>query len=204
MLRTTIYWKSYARLNTVKKKTTHLLGLIVGILAIFIFALFLADFVSQNGAAQDIVGKFGYIGIALIALVSGFNLIFPIPVVFFVPVFTAAGYPLWGIIVAMAVGITIADSIGYLIGSLGHTYTKNNYPTVFRTLEGLKEKHRKLILPLVFVYAAIAPLPNELIMIPLAVLGFRYRVLIVPFILGTLVYVTLVAYGAQNIFELLF
>ena len=187
-----------------KRRIIQFTGLVAFVLAIFLGALFLANYIASNSTAQSIVEQFGYLGILVISIISGLNLFVPIPAPFFVPAFTAAGYPLWGIIVTIVIGTTIADSIGYLIGLLGKRVTENSHPKMLVFLQKIEKRYHVLILPVVFFYAALSPFPNEIIMIPLAMMGCRYWKIIVPFVLGTVVYVTALSYGAQNIFELFF
>lgn len=187
-----------------KKRVFQTFWLLVFILIVFIGALFFADWITSNSAAQDLVEQFGYLGILVIAFITGLNLIIPVPAAAFVPIFTAAGYSLPEIIITVVIGTTIADSVGYLIGMYGRRHVLQKYPRLIATLHTIKEKHRQWMLPFVFVYAALSPIPNEALMIPLALMGFKYRVLIIPFILGTIVNQTILAYGAQNIFEVFF
>lgn len=187
-----------------KKRIIQLSGLGLFVCALFIGALFLADHIASNSTAQIMVEQFGYFGILAISIVSGLNLLLPLPAPLFVPVFTAAGYPLISVIATIAIGITIADSIAYCIGVLGKKFTEQHHPKVLAFLKRIQEQNHVFIIPVVFLYSALVPLPNEIIMIPLAMMGFAYTKIIIPFVLGTIVYVSVLAYGAQNIFELFF
>ena len=58
-------------------KTLYLIA--VGLIAVLIIVLafFAADFVGENGKAQNLVQNFGFLGIILVAIVSGLNLFVP-------------------------------------------------------------------------------------------------------------------------------
>jgi membrane protein YqaA with SNARE-associated domain len=187
-----------------KKVLFRSTGLLILLAAIFAVAFFAASHILGNEEAQEFVSSFGYFGVFTLSVLSGLNLVVPIPAPAFVPIFTAAGYPLWSIVVTMVVGITIADLVGYLIGLLGKEVMSEKYPRLIQFLHSLQEKHSNFIIPFIFIYSAFSPLPNEAIMIPLAMMGYKLRTIIIPFVLGTIIYVSLFAYGVQNIFERIF
>ncbi len=179
-----------------------LLGILIT--AVWIAALFLAEYVATNDMARNLVSQFGYIGVLVVAIVSGLNVLVPVPAAAFVPVFAAAGLHIWLIIGVLVIGTTIADLIGYYVGRWSKEFVQEHYPKTFRKMKILDDSHHNWVLPLVFVYAALLPFPNEAIIIPLALIGFRFRTFLIPLILGNIVYQTALAFGATNIFTLLF
>ena len=54
---------------------------------------------------------------------------------------------------------------------------------------------------IVFVYASIVPLPNELLLIPLGALGVKLRSLILAFVAGNIIHVTILAYGLTSLIK---
>ena len=179
-----------------------LLGILIT--AVWIAALFLAEYVATNEMAQNLTQQFGYVGILVVAIVSGLNVLVPVPAAVFVPVFTAAGLNIWLIIGVLVIGTTIADFIGYYIGRWSKEFVEEHYPKTFKRMKVLDERNHNLVLPIVFVYAALLPFPNEAIIIPLALIGFKFRAFLVPLIIGNIVYQTALAFGATNIFTLIF
>lgn len=187
-----------------RKKIARFTLLGVLITAVWVGALYLANFVASNDVAQNLVADFGYIGVTVIAVVSGLNILVPIPAAAFVPIFTAAGLWMPLIILALVVGTTVADLIGYYFGKWSKSFVESHYPRTYTKIKVLDERHHNWILPTVFLYAALLPFPNEAIIIPLALLGFHFRAFIWPLVLGTIINQTALAYGSNNIFELLF
>lgn len=187
-----------------KKRTTQLFLIVLCITVVFVAAMFAASYVQENDAVRALVNQFGYLGILIISIIAGINIIVPIPAAAFVPIFTAAGYSLVVIIAIIVIGTVIADSLAFLLGALGRESTKKQYPEMYQKLKRINEKHHHLVLPVVFLYAIFAPIPNEALMVPLALLGFSYYKLIIPFTLGTIVLQTALALGANSVFELLF
>ena len=181
-----------------------ILGIALFLVLILVGSFFLAAHIQDNASARHLVEQFGYGGILLISIIAGLNLFVPIPAGAFTPIYVAAGFPLLLIILTITIGTTIGDSISYLIGVGGRHITKHAHPTLQTKMQSFAHRHHHLVLPLVFLYSAFSPFPNELILIPLAIIGIRYRVLLVPLLFGTVVYETLFAYGITSAFHYFF
>lgn len=165
---------------------------------------FLADYVASSTVAQNLVSQFGYFGVAALATIAGLNVLVPVPAATFTPVFLAAGLWMPLIILTLVIGTLIADVIGFVFGRWSRSYVELHYPNSYRRISFLYTHHRHLILPAVFLYAAIIPFPNEAMLIPLAIMGFRFEQLLLPLFLGNAVNQTVLAYGSTNIFSFLF
>ena len=186
------------------RKLLHFLVLGLVVINLWIVVFYATDYIANNDMARDLVGQFGYLGVLVISIIAGLNIFVPIPAATFVPVFTAAGLLFPFIIIALVIGTTIADIIGYFIGRWSKKLTEEHYPRTYSRMLFLNAEHNNLILPLVFIYAAFIPFPNEAIIIPLALVGFRFHSLFIPLVLGTIVNQTALAYGVVNIFALIF
>ena len=175
--------------------------LLSGLLILLVFAavVVLAGRIEDSEFATELVNQYGYLGVYLIAVASGFNILIPIPAPTFVPIFTAAGLPLYGIIAFMVLGTTTADLLAFYVGRVGKRFTEGKDIEWLEKIETYAKHRRPLVLPSVFLWAAFMPLPNELILIPLALLGFRLRFLILPLLLGTVIHITLLAMGAEGL-----
>lgn len=187
-----------------RRRTVRLVLLGVLLFGLFLGALFLAQYVEHNAAAQALVSQFGYAGIVFLALVAGLNVILPIPAASFTPVFLAADLSMPLIILSLVVGTIIADFIGYLIGRFGHTFVSTHYPKTQQKLRTIREQHRRWLLPFVGFYAAFVPFPNEAMLIPLAVSGVRFSALLIPLLIGNAINQTILAYGINNFFTAFF
>lgn len=180
--------------------------LLLGALFITAFtgALFLAQYVATHESAQAIVTSMGYTGVLAIAFLSGISAVSPIPPGAFVPLFTAAGLHLPIIIATLIIGTTIADIVGYLFGKWGKSLVSQHYPNTHKKIEKLNIKNARVLFAFVFLYATFMPLPNEVFLIPLALMGIPLRRFMLPLVLGTTIYHTAGAYGAQTLFQLFF
>ena len=175
-----------------------------GLLAILILTLIVltASQLTQDEQARQLVNDFGYIGVVVISFIAGLNAIVPVPAGSFVPIFTAAGLELPLIIVGLVIGTTLADLLAWTVGVLGRKITLHTYPRLEVFTQWIRKKNVWLIALFVFVYASIAPIPNEVILVPLALVGIKLRYLIIPLLAGTVIYNTMLALTAQTIFDL--
>lgn len=174
---------------------------VAGIALLFVGAMWLADQVKGSAAVQELVQRFSYGGVFLLAFVSGFNVIVPVPAMSFLPVFTEAGLDTWRIVATVSLGMTCGDAVGFLLGTYGRkAVTRVSVPAWIRKLEAAFQRH-PLGLPLfLFLYAAFVPLPNELAVIPAAASGLKWQMVLVPVLLGNVVLNSLMALGVSSVF----
>lgn len=180
----------------------------IGVLAVVGIAFYLAYLSQGNEVVQNAISQYGYAGIFVVAFVSGFNLVVPLPAIAFMPLFLEAGLNFWITITIITVGITCADSIAYIIGGVGHKmlleqkkYTHEK--SLFQKLLRIKKKHRYAPLVVLFVYSIIAPLPNELMVIPMGLLGYRYMQIFPIVLVGNFIFNIIYATGVESLFQLL-
>ena len=183
-----------------KKFTYYIL---IGFFALCLIGLafYAATIVEANGTVREFVAQFGILGILIVAFISGLNILIPLHAATFTPIFTQAGFNLPTIIAAFTLGTLMADLVGYGIGVWGRHATKERHPRIHQKLITFNQKHGRLILPAIFLFAAFVPFPNEAMLIPLGLIGFRFYTLLPPLILGTMLNHTLYALGFMNIFE---
>jgi len=172
-------------------------------LALLVLVTFwLTSFVKDNGYVQEMVRILGYPSILIISLVGALNIAFPIPVILLsVPIFLTAGYSLISIIIGIIIGTTIGDLLSFYIGTLGKPIVDRSNNYVIKFFRACCTGRRKLASLFVFLYASLIPLPNELILIPLGALGFKLKDLFIPFVVGTAINTTIIAYGIAKAFE---
>lgn len=170
--------------------------------AVFIVtgAAWLGARIEENEAIRGAVNRYGYAGVFVVSVASGFNFIAPFPAVSFLPAFLAAGLDLWLVLGLMTLGMTIADSIAYLVGSVGRSVLYASMEArIVQRLEAAKERGGWRPFALLFLFAAIIPLPNELILVPMGFFGYRLRTLVPILFTGNAVFNALTGFGILNI-----
>ncbi len=189
--------------RTTTKKIVHSLTLLIAIVAIMGFSLFLTQYVTTDTESQLLVQQYGYLGVLIISFITGLSFISPVPAATFTPIFTAAGIPLFVAIILAVIGTTAANFVSYYIGRLGHEFTNTNYPKLQAKIVDIYTKRKDLLPYLVFGFAAFIPLPDEIYLIPLGIIGVKIRDFILPLFLGTIFFQTATAFGFQNVFSVI-
>jgi len=155
---------------------------------------------AENVEVLDFVRRFGYPGLFAAAAISGFNLLVPIPVIGFFPLLMEAGLRPVPAVLVIGAGMTIGDMVGYLLGRAGRKLVDK--PHWMARMERVQDRHRLAPYILLFVYAAVVPLPNELIVIPMALIGCRWAGVLGAAFAGNLIFNALAAAGFQGVFGL--
>jgi membrane protein YqaA with SNARE-associated domain len=171
---------------------------IIGILfviALFVGAIYLSSYIQGNDNAKEIVSSFGYLGMLIISFVGGLNLFVPIPPTASIPIFYSAGFNLSAIVAVIVIGTTIADLVSYYIGTFFRPQAEKSKNKVLKFVRKHCENKPKMIYIIVFLYSAFIPFPNEAVLLPLGTLGVKLKHILLPFVLGTLLHVSAIAYG---------
>ena len=154
----------------------------------------------ENEQLLAAISRFGYLGLFVVAAISGFNVIIPIPAISLFPLLMEAGFHPVVTVLIIAAGMTVGDMAGYVLGRLGRKMVEK--PGFMRRMEQVRERHRVAPYVLLFFYAAFAPLPNELIVIPMALIGCRWYGVLGAALGGNLIFNSLAAAGFHGIFDL--
>lgn len=186
------------------KNITRAARLLLG-LAIILLGLYgtyqLTQLVAIDAQAQAWVQQFGYMGVLLVSFLTGLSAISPIPTGVFTPIFTEAGLWLPLIIASMVVGTTLADLVAYFMALAGRTVALQKHPKLLQYTEQIRQQNRWLIMGAMTIWAAIVPLPNELPLIACALVGVRLRTLLLPLVIGTLLFHSFFSFGTLRLFE---
>jgi len=154
----------------------------------------------ENEQLLDAIARFGYPGLFVVSAISGFNVIIPIPAISLFPLLMQAGFHPVPTVLVIGAGMTVGDMVGFLLGRLGRKMVESG--SWLRRLERIREGHRLAPYVLLFFYASFAPLPNELIVIPMALIGCRWYGVLGAALAGNLIFNALAAAGFHGFFEL--
>ena len=171
------------------------------IAAVVIAALVISRIASESLAVQEVVETYGYFGVLITAVISSINPIIPIPAVAFVPVFLASGLGFWPVALTIAFGVTLGDTIGYFIGRAGFAVLSDHMAEYMDKIKEWRKKHPRMPLVILFIYTLIAPTPNELIVIPLALAGYRLAHILPILLVGNFIFNTVLASGLVTFFD---
>lgn len=179
-------------------------GTILAIVAIFVGAISLSQWLSTSVQAVSLTERLGYVGVIGLGIIGGLNFIIPIPPATFSALYGEAGLALPGVVLALALGTLIADMIGFWVGTRLRRLVDDSYPRISRLAHKAAAGRFYLLFIFVLLYAAAVPFPNEAILIPLAVAGVRWQYLLLPLILGNILHQTILIYGVDTVTRVLF
>jgi len=186
-----------------KENWVHIIR-VVFILFVIYLALEASLMVKDSELVSEIIRKFGYVGIFLVAVVSGFNLVVPIPTVSFFPAFLASGLNAFVLIIVISTGMALADFIGYLLGKTGRRVVLSALERrVVNKLERVKERLNWSPTLALFLFSSFVPLPNEIVVVPMGFLGYKPISVFPPLFFGHMIFNSLYAFGAVNIIKIL-
>lgn len=153
--------------------------------------------ISQNDSVVGVVERFGYFGIFGLSILSGFNFIVPVPIVALTPIFLEAGLVLWLTVLVTTLGMTLGDSVGYMFGSVGRKLVTPSraHDKVVKWANQFKGRHRLLPYFVLLCYAALAPAPNEVIVIPLSFAGYKPKYILPIVFVGNLIFNIFAVFG---------
>ncbi|MEY4745247.1 MAG: hypothetical protein RL272_1192 [Candidatus Parcubacteria bacterium] len=168
--------------------------------AVILAGVWLGRFALHNDIVRALVIRYGYGGVFVVALVSGFNLLVPIPAFAFVPLFVASGLDFAVVVALIVAGVTLADMIGFFLGRAGRDLDMVRHAKIVRRLEKFRARHRLAPLVLMALYGAFAPLPNQVMAVPLGLMGYASYEVIGPIFIGNVVFNGLAASGIRFLF----
>ena len=173
-------------------------------LIIFIVLVyFLNQAVLDNLQVREIIFRLGYAGIFLIAFINGFNVIVPFPTPLLMPGLLEAGLNFYAAGLIMAAGMSLADLFAFWLGHAGRrVLTFNQENKTFKKIIVFIRKYRWSSFPLMFIFAALVPLPNEVIALPLGFFGYRASVVFIALFLGNLVHALIYSLAVIQLFKL--
>lgn len=158
-------------------------------------------YATDHDLVREATQRFGYPGIFLASVISGFNLIVPIPVIAFFPFFMEVGFAAVPTVAVIAAGMTTGDLLGYLLGRAARDMVEPREGGIVRRLESLRDRHPRMPLVIMFLYAAFAPLPNEILVLPMAFLRYPVAGIFTAVLAGNIIFNGLLAFGALELFE---
>lgn len=153
--------------------------------AVLALAFYLSRLAQGSETVQSLVSGYGYLGVFIVSLASGFNLLVPIPAVAFMPLFLESGLGFAGSTAVMVLGMTAADGLAFLLARTGRQAAAGPLEEnrIFKKLDRLRQRYHYLPLVVLFFFAAFAPLPNETLLVPMAFLGYKFKTLM-PIVLA--------------------
>jgi membrane protein DedA with SNARE-associated domain len=154
-----------------RARTLRRVGFVLFVIAFVIFAIWLAT-IEFEGALGEFVTRYGYAGYFIAASIAGINVFVPTTHLIFTAPLLNVGLNPWLLVIFGAMGATLADGVGYFIGSSGRSAFGETFGRIANWLTEVVSKRPRLAPAILFLWAAFMPLPNEILVIPAGVLGY--------------------------------
>jgi len=146
---------------------------------------------------RELVINYGYLGILIVSILGNITILIPIPFVLIIYAFGSILNPLLVGLIG-GIGSTIGEFSAYLIGRGGRKIIEEKYGKRLDVLEQLIEKYGSLI---VFIFA-LTPLPDDLLLIPLGMIKYDWRKILVFMFAGKTLMCMIVAYAGLYSFHI--
>lgn len=186
------------------KKIQKLIFQGIGLALVIGLAIYLGHIARESEEIRQAVSSYGYAGVLVVAMISGFNLVVPVPAASFMPLFLESGLHYWTTLAIITAGMTIADTVAYFLGNMGRTAVSESTENKFlNKLKKIHNDHKYAPLIILFFFAAFAPLPNEVLLIPFGFLGYKLRHVLPIVFLGNAVFNMLYTKGLTSILDLI-
>ena len=185
------------------KKIKRSLIIALVVIVLIIWTVFLYE-ISPQKIVEKIGITNGYLLAFFAALLSGTTFILPTSYIFILTLSLGGLNPfILGFLAG--VGGILGDSLTYYLGYKGKEVIDEHYKKFLNKVCIMcYEKPQWKVWLFLFVYGAIIPLPNNLVVIPLGLAHYPYKRLVIPLGLGNIVFYTLVAglgyYGLRPLF----
>jgi membrane protein YqaA with SNARE-associated domain len=128
---------------------------------------------------STLVANYGYVGAFLISLFGNFTIFFPVPFAITIYAFGATLNPII-LGVVCGIGSTLGEFSAYLVGMGGRKVLEERYGDRLEMAKRLIQKHGMAV---VFIFALL-PLPDDLLLIPLGMLRYDIRKVMIAAFFG--------------------
>lgn len=164
------------------------------VLAIFLAWSLLLYTISPEEIVQRIGLHNSYLVLFFMALLGGTSIFLPFPYYLFTISFGAAGLNPLLLGICAGIGTLIGDTTSYYVAYHAGKVAPRKYSLVFQKVFDWATRRNPIIFSLlVFFYASIVPLPDDLITVPSGFIKYPFWRLAIPLGLGKIVFNTLLA-----------
>jgi len=174
------------------------------VLILIVIALWSSKVAVDNEFVRLFATEFGYLGVFVTSVVNALNPIVQFPMVAFLPLLVNLGLDKWRIILVVTFAMFLVDVVVYILVKMGGKYIyRRKLKEKGMSFRGFYKRNNWSLSFLLFLFEAVVPLPNELIIIPLAYRGHRLIPFMPAMLFGNLTFNILAAEGFITITKFL-
>ncbi len=139
---------------------------------------------SLDELLQELALQYGYVGVFLASFLGASSVAFPIPYTIMLPFLGAYTHLDLGLLALFSgLGSALGEIVGYALGKAGRLMVNEERRENLTSLLKLLEARRYLAPLLIFLFA-LTPLPDDLLFIPLGLVGYSLLAALAPCFLG--------------------
>jgi hypothetical protein len=162
---------------------------------VFVIALMALLRLIDVGALVDRIGISNtYMLVFLFSIIGGTSAFTAVS--FYATIFTLASAGISPLVIALfsAPGILIGDSLFWYLGVQGRGLAYEAFgKRLARIADYLSRKPKWFVHAFTFAYTGLTPLPGDILMASLAILGYRFKNMFMPILCGNFVLVFIIA-----------
>jgi membrane protein YqaA with SNARE-associated domain len=140
----------------------------------------------------QLVNDYGYLGAFLASLIGNMTVIIPTPYAF---VITALGTSLNPLILGVVCGLgaTLGEISAYYLGRVGRVALNDKQKIRVNIVNKLLEKYGAWII----IVFAVTPLPDDILLIPMGVMKYNVKTILVTLLIGKTMLAVALAYAGH-------
>lgn len=161
-------------------------GAVLLIVAVWSVTLY---FVSPEHIVARLGANNTFLAVFVAGILGGTSIVFPFPYYLVVATAAAGGANPFLVGLCAALGVMVGDTTSFMVGHAGRAVLPDRMAAAFAHLHRwVTDIHSARFYGFLFVYGAVMPLPNDVIMMPLGAARVPYWRVIVPFTMGNIVF----------------
>lgn len=147
---------------------------------------------------DEIVARMGahtFLAVFVAGVLGGTSIMFPFPYYLVVATAAAGGADPFLVGLCAGLGVMVGDTTSYMVGHAGRAVLPARASRAIAFVQRrVADIHTVKFYAFLFVYGAVMPLPNDVLVIPLGAAGVPYWRVILPFGAGNIVFNMAVAW----------
>jgi hypothetical protein len=187
-------------IKKIKKKDVKKIFIFFTILIFLVTWFLLMYYVGAEKIVLFLGAKGGYTLALLMAAFGGFSSFTSTSLMTTVYTLASGGLNPFILGAVTGLGLTFGDSLFFYFGYNGReVLSERIIKKVDRFSAWLGSRYKWFLPVVVYVYAGLTPLPNDILMVSLSLANIRYKNVIIPVLLGNITLMTIVAYVAFSV-----
>ena len=129
-----------------------------------------------------------YVFMAILAFIGGVSTFSGVPYQLVLVSLASGGLNPWLLGLVTGISVMIGDSTSYFVGKKSRDLISAETFQRFEFIERLYARYPKSMPAIFLAYGSLCPLPNDVLTIPLGILGYPFWRMIIPLAIGNIIF----------------